>query len=264
LISKEYVTMKGTRGGILVNIHEECPFAEAVAQFRASITQNQALFHGSPLSVDLGWREVGEGDQAILLEMLGEMGVRLLGVISTSLATRRLFEARGVKAIIGSLGLARHGGRSRGKAVDPPSAEEPEQPVEAPAPPEEIPAAAAVTLDETATVALADPTMLVRKTLRSGQKVQYAGNVVVLGDVNAGAEVVAGGDVIVLGNVRGTVHAGVGGKAGAVVLALNLHAPQVRIGDVIGFVNAQKGYHNNAAVMARIHEGNVATTLYGN
>lgn len=44
--------------------------------------------------------------------------------------------------------------------------------------------------------------------LRSGQHVEYRGNVVILGDVNPGAIVSAGGHVIVLGALKGTVHAG--------------------------------------------------------
>ena len=104
---------------------------------------------------------------------------------------------------------------------------------------------------------------MVRKTLRSGQRVVFDGNVVIVGDVNAGAEVEAEGDVVVLGNLRGIVHAGCKGRTDAVVVALNLHAAQVRIGNLIGLVNSQKGYSNNAAVMARIHEGAVATCLYG-
>jgi septum site-determining protein MinC len=106
-------------------------------------------------------------------------------------------------------------------------------------------------------------TMMLRKTLRSGQRVQFSGNVVVIGDVNAGAEIEAGGDVVVLGNLRGTVHAGSGGRQDAVVVALNLHASQVRIGDLIGFVGTQKGFQQNAAVMARVQDGAVATCMYG-
>ena len=41
-------------------------------------------------------------------------------------------------------------------------------------------------------------TKFVYSTLRSGQKVSFEGNVVVLGDVNAGAEVEAGGSIVVM------------------------------------------------------------------
>ena len=42
-----------------------------------------------------------------------------------------------------------------------------------------------------------------RGALRSGQRIEYEGSLVVLGDVNAGAEVIAGENIVVLGILRG-------------------------------------------------------------
>nr|WP_290667010.1 septum site-determining protein MinC [Ardenticatena sp.] len=78
------------------------------------------------------------------------------------------------------------------------------------------------------------PALLIRRTLRSGQRVAYEGSVVVWGDVNAGAEIVAGGDVFVWGTLRGLVHAGAFGDETAVVVALRLEPTQLRIGGLIG------------------------------
>ncbi|MDI6631513.1 MAG: septum site-determining protein MinC [Thermoanaerobacteraceae bacterium] len=72
-------------------------------------------------------------------------------------------------------------------------------------------------------------TILVQRTLRSGQSIFYAGNVIVLGDVNPGAEIVATGDVIVIGKLKGTVHAGAGGNEGAIVVAFRFEPTQLRI-----------------------------------
>lgn len=72
-------------------------------------------------------------------------------------------------------------------------------------------------------------TILVQRTLRSGQSIFYAGNVIVLGDVNPGAEIVATGDVIVIGKMKGTVHAGAGGNEGAMVVAFRFEPTQLRI-----------------------------------
>jgi septum site-determining protein MinC len=47
-----------------------------------------------------------------------------------------------------------------------------------------------------------DKTMLVKKTLRSGQKVEFDGTIVIVGDVNSGAEVFASGDVYIFGKAR--------------------------------------------------------------
>lgn len=76
-------------------------------------------------------------------------------------------------------------------------------------------------------------TLLVRRTLRSGQRVRFAGNVVVMGDVNPGAEVVAGGDVLVMGWLRGVAHAGASGDSDAVICAFRMNPSQLRIGGLV-------------------------------
>ncbi len=73
------------------------------------------------------------------------------------------------------------------------------------------------------------PTLLVQRSLRSGQNVNFDGNVVVLGDVNPGAEIIASGHVLVMGALRGMVHAGATGEDTATVTALTLSPTQLRI-----------------------------------
>ena len=51
-----------------------------------------------------------------------------------------------------------------------------------------------------------------RGSLRSGQRMEYEGTLIILGDVNAGAEVIAGDNVVVVGNLRGLAHAGAKGN----------------------------------------------------
>lgn len=78
-----------------------------------------------------------------------------------------------------------------------------------------------------------DQTLLVRRTLRSGQRIDFDGNVVVLGDVNPGAVVRSTGDIVVCGALRGMAHAGAAGDVGAVVLAFRLEPTQLRIAQYI-------------------------------
>ena len=72
-------------------------------------------------------------------------------------------------------------------------------------------------------------TLLVQRTLRSGQTVKFAGNVVVLGDVNPGSEIIAAGHIVVMGSLRGVVHAGANGDEQATVTAFSLQPTQLRI-----------------------------------
>ena len=72
-----------------------------------------------------------------------------------------------------------------------------------------------------------------RGTVRSGHKIDFNGNVVVIGDLNPGGEIKATGNVIVIGSLRGTVHAGADGNKDAIIIALSLKPTQLRIADVI-------------------------------
>lgn len=58
-----------------------------------------------------------------------------------------------------------------------------------------------------------------RGSLRSGQRLETEGSLVVLGDVNAGAEVIASENIVVLGALRGLAHAGAKGNKQAIVSA---------------------------------------------
>ncbi|MCL5982630.1 MAG: septum site-determining protein MinC [Firmicutes bacterium] len=75
--------------------------------------------------------------------------------------------------------------------------------------------------------------LVIKRTLRSGQGVHFPGHVTVVGDVNPGAEIVAEGDIFVFGTIRGIAHAGAKGDRKASVVALRLAPTQLRIADVI-------------------------------
>ena len=72
-----------------------------------------------------------------------------------------------------------------------------------------------------------------RGSVRSGQKVEFEGSIVVLGDINAGAEVIAEENIIVLGEIRGLAHAGAKGNREAIIAANKIACPQIRIADKI-------------------------------
>jgi len=77
------------------------------------------------------------------------------------------------------------------------------------------------------------PCLMVYRSLRSGQRVNYSGHIVILGDVNPGSELTAGGDIIVMGNLRGVVHAGANGNHDSVIMAYRLNPVQLRIASTI-------------------------------
>lgn len=76
------------------------------------------------------------------------------------------------------------------------------------------------------------PSLTIRKTVRSGQRIEYEGNILVMGDVNPGGEVIATGDIVVLGKLRGTAHAGAKGDRLAEIFAFQIKPVQIRIAEV--------------------------------
>ena len=72
-----------------------------------------------------------------------------------------------------------------------------------------------------------------RGSLRSGQKMESEGSLVILGDVNSGAEVMASDNIVVLGALRGLAHAGAKGNKQAIISAGLLDTVQIRIANVI-------------------------------
>lgn len=74
-------------------------------------------------------------------------------------------------------------------------------------------------------------------SLRSGQKLETEGSLVVLGDVNAGAEVIASDNIVVLGSLRGLAHAGAKGNKQAIIAAGLFDSVQVRIANIVKEIN---------------------------
>ena len=72
-----------------------------------------------------------------------------------------------------------------------------------------------------------------RGSLRSGQRLEDEGSVVILGDVNSGAEVIAADNIVVLGTLRGLAHAGAKGNTKAIIAAGKLDTVQIRIANIV-------------------------------
>jgi septum site-determining protein MinC len=78
------------------------------------------------------------------------------------------------------------------------------------------------------------PALVLHRSLRSGQRVEHRGDVIISGHVNDGAEVLSSGNITILGRLSGLVHAGYEGDENTTVVARSMEALQVRIGGKIG------------------------------
>lgn len=76
-------------------------------------------------------------------------------------------------------------------------------------------------------------TMFHKGSIRSGQKIEFDGSIVIMGDVNAGSEVIASDNIAVVGTLRGTAHAGAKGNKKAIISANNIESTQLRIANII-------------------------------
>ena len=97
------------------------------------------------------------------------------------------------------------------------------------------------------------------RSVRSGQRVEHSGNLVICGDVSPDAEVVATGDIIVVGKLRGRPHAGCQGDESAKIVASELRAPQLRIAGKIAAAPHDEGLRTEkrSAEVARIENGEI-------
>ena len=86
-------------------------------------------------------------------------------------------------------------------------------------------------------------------SLRSGQRLEVEGSLVVIGDVNSGAEVIAADNIAVIGTLRGLAHAGAKGNKEAIITASTLDAVQLRISNIVREIDRdEEEIHQNAYV----------------
>jgi septum site-determining protein MinC len=91
---------------------------------------------------------------------------------------------------------------------------------------------AAAALDAGASVARAEPTLVIDRPLRSGQRIYAKGDVVVLGLVSNGAEVIAEGNIHIYAPLRGRALAGVHGNHDARIFCTSLEAELISIAGI--------------------------------
>jgi septum site-determining protein MinC len=195
------LTIKGTRNGLVINFPDDGELADRLEQLKDRLQSTASFFRGGRVALHVGWRTLSVENIEIIGNMLSEHGVSLWSVISQSESTQRAAQ---------SLGLETEIAQPEARAERRPAGGK-----------------------ETAAAGRADSVIFIQRTLRSGQKIEYPGHVVVFGDVNPGAEIVAGGNILVWGRLRGTVHAGALGNDEMVVCALSLFPTQLRIGNHI-------------------------------
>ena len=105
-------------------------------------------------------------------------------------------------------------------------------------------------------------TKFINSTIRSGQIIEYDGNIIIIGDVNPGALIKARGNIIILGTLRGVAHAGIDGNDQAIVAAYNLQPTQLRIANIIGRRPDGEIIASGLPEVAKVYDGEVFIEPY--
>ena len=80
---------------------------------------------------------------------------------------------------------------------------------------------------------IGEQTLYIKQTVRSGQKIEHDGNIVIIGDCKAGSEIIATGDITIWGILNGIAHAGADGNYNSAIRAFRINAIQLRIADLL-------------------------------
>lgn len=185
------VQIKGIRDGLLATF-ADAPWEDQRNSLLEQINERVAFFQGARLAMDVGSQILKVNELVDLRDQLSEKNVTLWAVISESATTENTAQL---------LGLATRISKPRPEETRP--------------------------VHEVSS----DTALFISRTVRSGTRIEYPGNIVIVGDVNPGAEIVAEGSVIVWGRVRGMIHAGAKGDLSVCICALDLSANQLRIAD---------------------------------
>lgn len=246
----ESVIFKGTRYGIIISLKDSLDFPEVFSILEEKLKERPDFFHGSSVSLELGWRNILASELDQLIKLIQQYHLELMGVISASLVTQKLAKDLGLKVIIGRLGLSDHKGRKTAIAAATNQIKE-----------DQIPEA--ISANEPIPVPIpGDQAFLLKRTIRSGQQLFFPGNVVILGDVNPGGTVEATGDIVVMGNLRGNALAGCEGNQEAMITALEFSFSQLKIAGQQAEEQDKRKVSRGGAYQARLENRKIVFHLY--
>ncbi|NLY49916.1 MAG: septum site-determining protein MinC [Firmicutes bacterium] len=203
-MAREEAVFKGTREGLLIILDDRREFRVVMDKLRAKLEAARGFFQGAQVVVDTGSRKLSSRQKKSLEKLINsQSGLKLKSFL-------------------------------RGDRTADSVAQE-----EVPTPAEEaacLPEGSSASTEPALLSAFGKvsvlPTLFMRRNLRCGQRINFAGHVVVFGDANPGSEIVAEGNVMVMGTLRGLVHAGAAGDQEACVSAYRLEPSQLRIAGV--------------------------------
>lgn len=219
-MANERISIKGTSNGLIINLGAGV-WQGLLTELDQTLTDKASFFKGGRVAVRVGPRQLTRPQIEAIGQILDRHGVTLWAIESNAAGTQEATIQLGLET-----------------AINP-----------------------AQTTPEVASASTTTggDSIVIRRTLRSGQVLHHPGHVVIIGDVNPGAEIKAGGSVIVWGRLRGNVYAGAANGEGddAVVCALQLSPLQLRIGQHMARSPAEDDNHDIIPEMALVQDGQI-------
>ncbi|MCL2767164.1 MAG: septum site-determining protein MinC [Synergistaceae bacterium] len=192
------IILKGAGYGIRLFVSEDAPETQIIDEIRGLPEQSFNLATGYGIIVDLQSRQCsGSLISSLLMELVWNRNINILSWNSYHSDT------------LGKLKAAKF---TTGEFRPPSDSENP---------------------DEAENSAL--PPLFRHRSLRSGEKIEHDGDVVVFGHVNNGAEIIASGSISIFGKLKGLAHAGVNIRESneAFIFAHSFEPQQVRLGNLV-------------------------------
>lgn len=223
-MASERIIIKGTSSGLIITIGRGV-WSGLLEELDRSLGEKASFFKGGRVALHVGPRQLTRHQLETAGQILSRHQVTLWAVQSVARGTREAAKQLGLETDLA-----------------------PPRPTGATTQPAEVPG----------------ESLVMQRTLRSGQVVHHSGHVVIIGDVNPGAEVRAGGSVVVWGRLRGSVYAGAENSYGekAVVCALQLAPMQLRIGSRVSRSPADNNDHEFMPEMASVQDGQIVAEAW--
>lgn len=233
------VVFKGTKNGLIVKIHPDLEYDDVEKKLFDKLKLHNRFLSGADVLLDWGERKLDAERLNEFRGLLAAAGLNLKGIVEE---TMRDSQPDRHPENAPEMGPKRQPASDKtAAAVHPLNTRKDTQ---------------------GENLSASEHTILIQRTIRSGQTIHYPGNIVILGDVNPGAEIVAGGNIVVMGHFRGVAHAGATGDESAIVTAFRLQPSQLRIANHFTRAPDNESGTPEQPEIARVKDGTVVIESY--
>lgn len=197
----QHVVIKHNRYGIELVLDSTISFEELLISVADKFEASSSFFKDAKLAIAFKGRELSEEEVMAIVDTISEKtSIEIVSIIENGTALEELMKQQ-VEAAM-------------------------EQPVEAEVQKiQELPETYMQYMPEGSIVS-----DFYVGTLRSGQVLECASSVTLIGDVNPGAKIISEGNVVILGALKGNASAGVTGNDNCFIFALDMQPIQLQIG----------------------------------